>query len=183
MCNVMSWGEVNITVTPSVIDFGTLVLDANGEVEANATATLTWSGLIEYCSVFVDTIGKPAPGADYEFWALSVDAGDYWYGGDAWTAPTDPTVMVGFYGLDVAPGDYSIKYKFYSYNTAEDWGNEENKAYKAELTLKAKVVDTATAIDETQAKVESRKELRNGQVLIMRNGNIYDVHGRMTTTL
>ena len=49
MISVMSWATVSITVTPNVIDFGTVYLDENGEADSDwKQAILTWSGLIPY---------------------------------------------------------------------------------------------------------------------------------------
>lgn len=177
MISVMSWATVSITVNPKVIDFGTIVLDENGEAEANTTATLTWSGLIDYCSVFMDTIGAPDASADYEFWAVNEDDADFWYGAQGeWAGePDDPTVYVGVYAI--AAGEYSIKYHFYSYANEDDWYNETNKVYGDQLQVKVKVVEQTTGIENTKAATKAKKIVRNGQVLIIRNGEKYSVMG------
>lgn len=181
MFSAMSWAEVSISITPSEIDFGTIEMSEEGEAEASTTAMLSWAGLIDYCSVFMDTIGKPEAGADYEFQAVSEDGSDYWYGAvGAWAGdPTDPTVYVSIYAI--APGDYSIKYRFYSYNTEDDWYNDENRAYGAELTVKAKVVahgDKPTGLEDVQRdEVQCTKVIKNGKVEIIRNGERYNVTG------
>lgn len=177
MASMMSWAAVNITVTPNEIDFGTLYLDENGEAEANATATLTWSGITDYCSVFMDTIGAPAANADYEFWATKSDGSDYWYTGDMYNPADNPTVYVGVYAI--APGEYSIKYNFYSFATEDDWYNESPKGGNAELVLKAKVVKkSTTGVENVQSdKVQCTKEIRNGQMYILRNGEKYSAAG------
>ena len=178
LVSAMSWAAVSITVTPNVIDFGTIELNDEGEAEANTTATLTWSGVADYCSVFVDTIGAPAAGADYEFWATKSDGTDFWYcATGAWAGePDDPTVYVGVYAI--APGEYSIKYNFYSYATEDDWYAETNKAGNAELIVKAKVVAKgATDVENVQATEKARKVVRNGQVYILRNGELYNAIG------
>lgn len=176
MISAMSWAEVQITVTPNVIDFGTIELNADGEAEAEATATLTWSGITAYCSVFMDTIGAPSVGADYEFWATKSDGSDYWYTGDMYNQPDDPTVYVGVYAI--AAGEYEIKYNFYSFATEDDWYNEYPKGGNAVLTLKAKVVAKGTTdVEEVEAGVKAQKVLRNGQILILRNGETYSITG------
>jgi hypothetical protein len=170
--SVMSWATVNITVNPNVIDFGTVNLNANGEAESDwASATLTWSGLQPYCSVFVDTLNAPDPGA-CEFSISSTEGGDFWYGGDEWNEPADPTVWVMFYAI--APGEYSVRYSFYSYED-EDW---EVKSQGTELLVKVKVQALGTDVENVQGdKVQCTKALRNGRVLIRRNGETYFITG------
>ena len=173
MCNVMSWGTVSITVSPKEIDFGTVQLE-NGEAEPDdyATATLNYTLATYVYNVFIDTVGTINPNC--EFYAISDRGYDFWY--DSGYGSPETTVWVSFYAT--AAGDYSIKYRFYTYE--EDW---VTKVTGDELTVKVKVVDQATGIEETKAKVESRKELRDGRMVIICNGNIYDLNGRMTTTL
>lgn len=169
MIGAMSWAAVNITVNPNVIDFGTVKLNADGEAEAETTATLTWSGLIDYCSVFVDTVGVMPDLC--EFYATSAGGYDYWYGGDMYNPADDPTVYVGFYAIEA--GEYSIKYSFYSF-VDEDW---MIKSQGAELTVKVKVVNQTTGLEDVASKVESKKILRDGQILIIRNGETYSITG------
>jgi len=170
MISVMSWAEVSISVNPNVIDFGTVNLNKNGEAEGETTATLTWSGLIAYCSVFVDTIGVMPDNC--EFYATAAGGYDYWYGGDMYNPASNPTVYVGYYAI--APGDYSIKYSFYSY-TDDRW---EVKSQGAELTVKVKVQAVGTDVESAESKVESRKIMRNGQMIILRNGEEYSADGK-----
>ncbi|MBO7458801.1 MAG: hypothetical protein J6T80_06075 [Paludibacteraceae bacterium] len=168
MCNMMSWGTVNISVSPKEIDFGTVQLK-NGEAEPDdwATATLNYTLATYVYNVFIDTVGTISPNC--EFSAVADSGEDFWY--DSGYGSPETTVWVSFYAT--AAGDYSIKYHFYSWDNY----NWENKVYGDELTVKVKVVDQATGIDEEKAKVESRKELRDGQVLIMRKGEVYSVTG------
>lgn len=170
--SVMSWATVNITVNPNMIDFGTINLNANGEAESDwASATLTWSGLQPYCGVFVDTLNAPDPGA-CEFSISSTEGGDFWYGGDEWNEPTGPTVWVKFYAIE--PGNYEVTYSFYSFED-EDW---TIKSQGVTLTVRAAVRALGTGIDEAEAEMKAEKMVRNGQVLIMRNGTLYDMNGR-----
>ena len=174
MISVVSWATVNITVTPNVIDFGTIELNADGEAEANATATLSWSGLAEYSSVFVDTIGVYSTD-DYEFWAVKSDGDDYWYAGDMWTLADDPTVYVGVYAI--TPGEYSVKYSFYSW--VDDYWTVKSQG--AELTLKVKVVaKSTTGIGSIQTtEVSAQKIIRDGQIYILRGEKMYDLTGKI----
>jgi len=171
MFSAMSFATVNITVTPNVIDFGTVVLDQNGEAQPEdfMTATLSWTGMQDYCGVWVDTISAPNSSL-IEFSVVSDSGSDYWYAGDPWTDP-ETTVYVSFYA--VAAGDYTAQYSFYSYED-EDW---EVKSAGTPFTVKVKVVNATTALDETATPVEVRKELRNGRLVILRNGTAYSVEG------
>jgi len=181
MISAMSWATPSITVSPNVIDFGTVYLDGNGEADSDwQKAVLSWSGLIEYCSVFVDTLEAPGVDAGVEFRITSDDGvdydSDYWYGGDAWNEPTSPNVWVKFYAIEA--GEYSVKYGFYSFED-EDW---EIKSDYTEFLVKVKVIDpndpgTPTGVVNMRTKVEAQKVLRNGQVLIIRNGETYSVIG------
>ena len=173
MISVMSWATVNISVSPNVIDFGTVNLDENGEYESDwLTATLSWSGLQQYCGVFVDTLNAPGANDGYEFYISSDEGIDYWYGGDEWTEPTGPTVWVKFYALE--PGNYEITYSFYSFED-EDW---TIKSEGVTLTVRATVHALGTGIDEAEAELKAEKMVRHGQVLIRRNGVLYDLNGR-----
>ena len=171
LVSAMSWAEVQITITPNVIDFGTIELNDQGEAEVDSVAKLTWSGIAAYGSVYVDTLGVYATD-DYEFWAVKSDGDDFWYCGDMYNPADDPTVYVGIYAI--APGEYSIKYSFYSF-IDDDW---TVKSQGAELTLKAKVVKkSATGLDGVASKIERRKIMRDGQMLIIRNGETYSATG------
>ena len=172
MVSVMCWAEVSISVNPNVIDLGTVNLNKNGEAEGEATATLSWSGLIEYCSVFVDTIGVMPE--DCEFYATALGGADYWYGGDMWTAATDPTVYVGYYAI--APGEYSIKYSFYSF-TDDNW---TVKSQGAELIVKVKVQALGTDVESIQpSAVSVQKIKRDGKIYILRGEKMYDLTGKI----
>lgn len=171
--SVMSWATVNISVSPNVIDFGTVNLDENGEYESDwLSTTLSWSGLQPYCSVYVDTLNAPEANDGYEFYISSDDGRDYWYGGDEWNEPTGPTVWVKFYAIE--PGNYEVTYSFYSFED-EDW---TIKSQGVTLTVRAAVRALGTGIDEAEAEMKAEKMVRNGQVLIMRNGTLYDMNGR-----
>ena len=172
--SALSFATVNITVNPNVIDFGTVNLNADGEATGDSTVTLSWSGLIEYCSVFVDTIY--VSGANYdncEFYATAFGGADYWYGGDQWNVATDPTVYVGYYAI--YPGDYTIKYSFYSF-TDDNW---TIKSQGAELTLKVKVQAIGTDVESVEANGKAHKVVRDGQIYIIRGEKMYDLSGKI----
>ena len=178
--SIATYAAVNITINPNMIDFGTIELNDEGEAEVDTTATLNWSGLTAYSSVYMDTIGAPAADADYEFRATKSNGSDFWYIGDEWNPADDPTVYIDLYAI--APGEYTITYNFYGYATEDDWYYETNKAGNATLVLKAKVVEkgggTTTGVSQVPSDlVPSTKVLRNGQVMIIRNGETYTVMG------
>ena len=176
MISVWSWAAVSITVTPNVIDFGTVYLDENGEAEASEdlTATLTWAGIQQYGNVYVDAVNPPAQDADYEFYVYSsnTQCSTCWYMGDEWTPSTDPTVYVNFYAI--AAGEYSTTFRFWAYEA--DW---ETEGGNTEFLVKVKVLPHQTTGMESVQKsdVRSQKVIRDGQVLIIRNGETYTVTG------
>lgn len=178
MVSVWSWAKVNISVAPNVIDYGTVNLDANGEADSDwSKAVLSWSGLIPYCSVFVDTLEAPAATAGVEFRITSDDGvdydSDYWYGGDAYNPPTSPNVWVKFYAIE--PGEYAVKYGFYSFED-EDW---TIKSAYAELLVKVTVLEHGQTVgfENTEVETKAYKVVRDGKVLIIRNGEVYSLTG------
>ena len=173
MISVWSWATVSISINPNVIDFGTVYLDESGEAEPEdyAQAELNYT-LAQYVyNVFIDTVGVQNPNC--EFSAVADSGEDFWYAGDGQYVAPETTVWVSFYAI--AAGDYQIKYHFYSW---EDY-NWETKVYGDELTVKVKVLPHQTTGMESVQKsdVRSQKLIRDGQVLIIRNGEKYDVTG------
>ena len=185
MISAWSWAEVRITLSQTEYDFGTVYLNQDGEAESDwvAGAILSWSGLIDYCSVFVDTIDAPGMDEACEFYICADEVGQtHWYGAvGQWAGdPSDPTVWIAFYALEA--GEYSVKYHFYSYENDDDWYYGTNKVYGDMLTVKVKVVDpndqgSALGMENVATKVESRKTLRNGRMIIERNGEAYTLTG------
>ena len=169
MISVWSWAEVHVTVNPKVIDFGTVYLDETGKAEPEdfAMATLDYELAQWVYNVFIDTVGVQNPNC--EFSAVADSGEDYWYASGYGDQETD--VWVSFYAI--AAGDYEIKYHFYTWS---DY-NWETKVYGDELTVKVKVVDQATGVENTKAEGKARKVVQNGQMLIIRNGEKYDVTG------
>ena len=167
------FADVSISVSPNVIDFGTVELN-NGEAQPAdfEVATLTYE-LAEYVyGVWVDTISAINP--DCEFSIVSDSGWDYWYGGDGYSVPAETTVWASFYAI--AAGDYSITYRFYTFEA--DWST---KVCSNDFTLKVKVVEKATGLENaTDNKVQSSKELRNGKLIIRRNGESYSIDGKLT---
>ena len=173
MISAMSWAVVSITVNPKVIDFGTVSLNESGEAEPEdyALAELNYTLAQWVYNVFIDTVGVQNPNC--EFSAVADSGYDFWYAGDGWTDP-ETTVWVSFYAIEA--GDYQIKYHFYSW---EDY-NWETKVYGDELTVKVKVLpygETEGFESVQKSDVRSQKIIRNGQVLIRRNGEFYSVFG------
>jgi hypothetical protein len=171
MISVWSWAEVSITVNPKVIDFGTVNLNEKGEAEPDdyALAELDYTLAQWVYNVCIDTVGVQDPNC--EFSAVADSGKDFWY--DSGYSDKETTVWVSFYAI--AEGDYQIKYHFYSW---EDY-NWEKKVYGDELTVKVKVLPygETTGLESREAKVESRKIIRNGQLEIIRNGERYSLTG------
>ena len=174
MIGAMSWAKVSITVNPKVIDFGTVTLDENGQAEPEdyALAELNYT-LAQYVyNVFIDTVGVQNPNC--EFSAVADSGYDFWYAGDGQYVELETTVWVSFYAIEA--GEYQIKYHFYSW---EDY-NWETKVYGDELTVKVKVLPYGQTEGLERVKksdIRSQKIIRNGHVLIRRNGEVYSVLG------
>lgn len=167
-----AYAEVSVTVNPKVIDFGTVELDENGEAQPAdyMKAELDYTLAEDVYNVFLDTLTTEDPLCEFEVVADSES--DFWYDGSLFYGEKETTVWVSFYA--VAAGEYEMKYRFYTWETV-DW---ENKVNGDELTVKVKVIEhVTTAIGNTAAEVKAQKMLRDGQVLIVRNGNTYTVTG------
>ena len=73
-------------------------------------------------------------------------------------------------------GTYSTKLHFYSYEV----GSKEELAIDEYVTITTKVSSVSTdveAIGDEAISDEARKVLRDGQLLIIRNGEVYTVVG------
>ena len=171
LISAMCWAQVSITVSPNVIDFGTVELDENGEAEPEdyALAELDYT-LAQYVyNVYLDTLTAESEFCEFEVLA---DSGyDFWY--DDGYGHKETTVWVAFYA--VAAGEYEMKYRFWTY--AADW---ETKVNGDELTVKVKVVDKATGVESIQhSDVSIQKIIRNGQLMIIRGDKMYDLTGKI----
>ena len=87
----------------------------------------------------------------------------------------DEEVLVAVDNL-YSTGNYTTKLHFYSYKK----DSKEELAIDEYVTILVQVSDPLeTKVEQTQAakEIETRKELRNGQLLIIRNGKTYTVVG------
>ena len=87
----------------------------------------------------------------------------------------DEEVLVAVDNL-YSTGNYTTKLHFYSYEK----DSKEELAIDEYVTILVQVSDPLeTKVEQTQAakEIETRKELRNGQLLIIRNGKTYTVVG------
>ncbi|MBO4689706.1 MAG: hypothetical protein J5621_02410 [Paludibacteraceae bacterium] len=166
MFSVVALATPSFTVSTNTIDFGTVYLDEVGGAEDSVQITVNYSDIVLYCGVFLD-VEESSDEDNCTFWATP----DYLYSGDDWTEPADPEVMVHYYAI--APGSYSCKIRVYTY-VDDDWKTESESKY---INVTIQVAANTTALEQTKTKSKSRKFFRNGELHIIRNGEIYNAQG------
>ena len=175
MISVMCWAQVSITVSPSVIDFGTVELNEKGEAEPEdyLYAELDYTLAENVWQVFLDTLTTAPEFCEFE--VLADSGSDFWYDGSSYYGDKETTVWVSFYA--VAAGDYEMKYRFYT-GVDEDW---TTNVYSNELIVKVKVVEAGTTgVESIQpSDLSIKKVVRNGQMYIIRGEKMYDMTGKI----
>lgn len=171
MVSAMSLAQEPV-LTASDLDFGTV--DLTEASMGKATLHVEWANLPIYSQVEMAVVNV----SDEDHCIFAVDEKDTTF---VWTGsgvPYDPYVYS--YDCEVsyqvdAAGDYSCQIHIYVY----DPENTKEYVIVAEKTVNVtlKVTNTPTAIGNTAAEVKAQKMLRDGQVLIVRNGNTYTVTG------
>lgn len=69
--------------------------------------------------------------------------------------------------------DSAVTYQFNVVFTPNDTENYNSVIFEVDV----KVTDTGTDVDNTKSEVKATKILRNGQVLILRDGKVYNIQG------
>ena len=163
MISVWSWATGSITV--SDVNFGQVVYTGQ-DVDGEQVLHASWNGLSEYTQVFTEFLNAP----DENKCLLEISPDFVYLGGgyDPFITEYDFTVSY----LAVEPGDYSCQLRFYG-SDAEDWNIEVEKVINVTLV----VVDQSTGVENVKAAGKARKVVQNGQMLIIRNGEKYDVTG------
>lgn len=171
VCSMMSWAETEIVISlnPSTVDFGTVSL-SEGYAEGSAIVRVNHP-VLEYCSaVDIEYTDVPEEGALFSIdesiypWAFSQEAHD-------WVQTSEYTDITLTYLADT-PGSYTGKIGFTTYT--EDWADTTEPVY---LDIKLVVTNEATAVDQTAVKVKARKYVQDGQLVIEKNGALYNVLG------
>ena len=169
MCSLMSLATPTFTVTPTSVDFGTVAL-LNGEAEDSVAVVVTYADLQEYCGVYFDD-AEVLGGDDATFWLSGTQNPGIIYGGDEWHDADDGHLQLHYYAL--AAGSYTAKIKFYTYMD-EYWEVESDPVY---LNISLIVTDEATGLSNAQTQSKAVKRVVDGQLVVEKNGVLYNVLG------
>ena len=176
--SAMGFAAVSITVSPNNVNFGTVSINGKTEVEDSVTINVTYSGLVEYCGVFFEDDNMPDDGA--MFWIDGTEDPGYIYGGDEWNAAEGPALQLHYYAD--AAGTYTGRFRFYSYNTADDWYNEVRSEYQY-LTVTLTVTDEVPVVQTTSfERINSTSELKAGDVVVFVSESAGAVGGPLNDT-
>ena len=174
LCCSLSWAEATISLNPSTVDFGTVSL-SEGSAEGSVAIQITHTDLPDYTGVFYEFEEEPAENAifDIESDYISSEGTIYpWVTYDYQNYELLESSELRVTYLAEAPGTYSGKVIFYTYT--EDWNDFTEPVY---LDIKLAVTNEATAVDQTAVKVKARKYVQDGQLVIEKNGALYNVLG------
>lgn len=169
--SVASFAAVNITVSPSTVDFGTVSIKGKTNVEDSIAFSVNWSGLQEYCGVWAEIVDEPADGC--MFWTTP----DYWYGGDTYTQPSAPTGKIHFYAESA--GTYSCRVRFYSYTDA-DWTIESTSKYINVSVVVSNNADVAKTVP--YERLNTTSDLKEGDTIVFVSEAAGAVSGELYTT-
>lgn len=176
--SAVSFAAVSITVSPSSVNFGEVSIYGKADVEDSVTINVTYSGLLDYCGVFFEDDEMPDDGAI--FWIDGTETAEYIYGGDAYTEPEGPELQLHYYAD--AAGTYTGRFRFYSYDTEDDWYNDERTAYQY-LTVTLTVTDAEPVVPTTSfERINSTSELKAGDIVVFVNEATGAVGGPLYTT-
>ena len=175
MISVMSQAAVNIQVTPSSVDFGSVSIKGKTSVEGSATINVTYSGLQPYCSVYFEDDEMPESGAIFSL--EGTNTAGMIYGGDQYNAAEGDGLTLRYYAE--AAGTYTGKIRFYSYTDA-DWTIKSDYVY---LNIKLVVTDDAVVAKTTPyVRVNSTSELSDGDVVVFVSESESAVSGALEGT-
>ena len=176
LCCTMSYADPVISFSTDTVDFGTVVLDPAG-VDDSVAITIHHTGLMDYCAVYYEDVNMPEDGAllyvssDYETTATVIYP---WVTTDYVHYNLLPSSELRVYYYAEAVGEYTGRIAFYTY-ADEDWETETEYVY---LTIKVNVISNdPTAIDNTTVEAKATKRIVNGQLLIERDGKLYNATG------
>lgn len=176
LCCTMSYADPVISFSTDTVDFGTVVLDP-ASVEDSVAITIHHTGLMDYCAVYYKDVNMPEDGAllyvssDYESTATVIFP---WVTTDYEHYNLLPSSELRVYYYAEAVGEYTGRIAFYTY-ADEDWETETEYVY---LTIKVNVISNdPTAIDNTTVEAKATKRIVNGQLLIERDGKLYNATG------
>ena len=160
MIGVMSQAAVNIQVTPSSVDFGSVSIKGKTSVEGSATINVTYSGLQPYCGVYFEDDEMPENGAIFSLEGTNTPG--MIYGGDQYNAAEGEGLTLRYYAE--AAGTYTGKIRFYSYTDAD----RSIKSDYVYLNIKLVVTGDAVVAQTTPfERVNTISELSDGDVVVL----------------
>ena len=155
--SVMSWATIG---APASIDFGAYNIFGETEVTDSVELTLNPVGVSDW-GISAEVIND-AEGIFYtsHSWLYEDGTADYYHVEKA---------KVYFYAIEEGEFTATLRLTDCQTNEYED------------VALSVKVVNQATGIDAIKEdKVQSSKELRDGKLIIRRNGESYSIDGKLT---
>ncbi|MBR0310172.1 MAG: Ig-like domain-containing protein [Paludibacteraceae bacterium] len=159
LIGVTSFAAVQINVSPSSVDFGSVSIKGKTSVEGTATINVSYSGLQPYCSVYFEDDEMPESGAIFSLEGTKT-AGVI-YSGDQYTAAEGTGLTLNYYAE--AAGTYIGKIRFYSYTDA-DWTIKSEYVY---LTIKLVVTGDAVVAQTTPfERVNTTADLTDGDEVV-----------------
>ena len=173
--SVMSWAAVNITVTPSNVDFGTVSIKGKTYVEDSITINVSYSGLQPYCGVVFEDDQMPEEHA--AFWISGTNVNEWIYGGDAYTPAEGQGLQLHYYAEQA--GTYTGRIRFYSYTDA-DWKVKSPYVY-LNITLVVSG-DAQVATTTPYERIQTTSGLSVGDTVIFVNEAAGAVSGELNTS-
>lgn len=173
--SVMSWAAVNITVTPSNVDFGTVSIKGKTYVEDSITINVSYSGLQQYCGVVFEDDQMPEEHA--AFWISGTNVDEWIYGGDAYTPAEGQGLQLHYYAEQA--GTYTGRIRFYSYTDA-DWEIKSPYVY-LNITLVVSG-DAQVATTTPYERIQTTSGLSVGDTVIFVNEAAGAVSGALNTS-
>ncbi len=166
MCGI-SFLAHGASITAADVDFGSVSIKGQNDVQGTASVNVSWSGL---SNMGYSIYAEVTDGDDYFY--VAGESSYYMGYGDKMTYST--TFSVG-YIADKA-GTYTGKLRFYSYDTSFE---------EVQKVINLKLVVTNDAIVEqttTFTKVNSTSELQDGDVIIFASESAAAVCGKLNGT-
>ena len=178
LCCSLAMGEVVISLSENTVDFGTVDLKGHSQIQDHRAVVLNHATLVNYQGINYEYDGPDETADGATFWFESEYRYDgyiypYEYNHSTYDYDLIPSSDVVVYYQASEPGTYAGKFSFY---TQDEDGNDLDPIY---LDVKLVVTDSPTAIDEiVNGQSSNRKLIRDGQLLILRDGRTYTLTGQ-----
>ncbi len=155
LISAMSYAAVNITVTPSNVDFGEVSIKGKADVEGSTTLHVSWTGVPLYAQVESEFKNEPEEGC-----AFVLNPEYIYTGGGYDPVLTSYDFELQYYADQV--GTYTCKVGFYSYES--DYETKSAVTY-----VDVKLVVTADAIVAKTTpfeRVNATSDLHDGDTIV-----------------